>query len=332
MPDLLIERVLKTIRSYEMIRPHDRVLAAVSGGPDSVFMLRALNQLKRKLKLSEIAVCNLDHGLRGEESEGDSSFVMKLASNLGMRCAQKRIDTRSVKAKKLSTEEAARGARYKFFTEAAAKFESNVIATGHTIDDQAETVIMRLIRGASLKGIVGIAPVRCEGSCRIIRPLIELEKKEITDYLDAQKVPYRTDSTNLGDAYFRNTVRHEILPFLERYNPRLKRALFNLADHLREDFDFIQARKPASLLSASAGGKSGLSIELKDLVAQPRAIQKEIMRDMLEHSGGMVKKLSFRHWKEMDALIRQKGKGSSVHLPGSIKVTKNARALVFRPV
>lgn len=332
MAQNLVERVLKTIRNYEMLTPGDSVLVAVSGGPDSVFLLYAMDRLKNKLKIKKLVVCNLDHGLRGPESRADSLFVKKISGEMGLELVHKKIDLNKSGLKNLSTEEAAREARYRFFRDAAKKSHANIIATGHTLDDQAETILMRLVKGSSLKGIVGISPVREEGMLHIIRPLIELEKGEIVKYLDAAKIPYRTDRTNLEPIYFRNVVRSQIIPFLERYNPRLKRVLFNLAEHLREDFEFIYRERLKARRYMFKGGEEIIEISLKDIAVQPRAIQKEILRDSLDKVGGEVKKLSFRHWKEMEGLIKHKRKGSSVDLPGGIRVSRTARELVFRRI
>jgi tRNA(Ile)-lysidine synthase len=328
----LIEQVLKTVRSYRMVKPGDTVLAAVSGGPDSMFLLHALLRLKSKLGIKSIAACNLDHCLRGKESEEDSRFVKREARRLGIECYQKRVNISASKMRKLSTEEAARDARYAFYRQAAVKTGANVVATGHTIDDQAETVLMRIVKGASLKGLVGIAPVRDEGPLRIIRPLIELEKEELVIYLNDSGMPYRIDSSNLEDRYFRNIVRREIVPFLENYNPRLKRSLFSLAEHLREDFEFIKHEKERIGKRIITASRGAVGIRLKDIVLQPSAIQKELLRDSLELAGGAVKKLSFRHWKEVDALLKRRGKGFSIDLPGSIRVTRGASELVFKKI
>jgi len=332
MPIGLIEQVLKTIRNYDMIREGEKVIVAVSGGPDSVFLLHSLGRLKKKLKIKELIVCNLDHGLRGKESEDDSDFVKGLSKDLGTGLVHKKIDKNILRSGDLSTEEAARLERYKFFKESAKKTGATVIATGHTLDDQAETVLMRLVKGSSLKGAIGIPPVRMEGSVRFIRPLLELSKDEIQKYLDGGKVAYRIDRTNFEPVYFRNVVRREVIPFLERYNPRIKRALFNFAEHLREDFEFIrEARQNSRLILHDSRLKSGaVALKLKDIVIQPKALQKEILRDALEKAGGEVKKLSFRHWKELEALISRKHKGSALHLPGGIGVTRTDTLLVFR--
>ncbi len=325
----LIEKILKTIRYYEMVRPGDIILAAVSGGPDSIFLAHALNKLKKKLGIQHLVICNLDHGLRGSESAEDSRFVKEYAASLGLDFIHKKVEIKKVKAKNISVEEAARETRYKFFNEAAGRIGAAVIATGHTLDDQAETVLMRLIKGASLKGIVGISPSRDEGSLRLIRPLIELEKPEIVNYLDENDIPYRIDSSNLEPVYFRNVVRAEIIPFLEKYNPRLKRVLSNLAEHLREDFEYIAGEKTRIRNEISRKAGSGVEIKLKDIAVQPRAIQKEILRDSLVRAGGEVKKLSFRHWKEVEGLIRRKNSGNAVDLPGSVRAKRTESSLIF---
>ena len=191
---------------------------------------------------------------------------------------------------------------------------------------------MRIIKGASLKGIIGISPSRSIGSVRVVRPLFDLEKKEIEDYLDERSVAYRIDSTNLEPIYFRNTVRKEILPYLEKYNPRLKRVLCSLAEHLREDYEFIQESKESVIRNTQYARRnvSNVEIKLKDLIIQPKALQKEILRDLLERSGGEVKRLSFRHWKELERLIAHKGKGISLDLPGDIRITRTSSFLAFQ--
>lgn len=318
----LIEKTLKTIRHYDMVRKGDRVVAAVSGGPDSVFMLFALDHLMKKVGI-ELAVAHLDHGLRGAESERDARFVEDLARGLGLVYLGARVDLKGRKEKGLSTEESGRAARYAFFRECARNLGANTIATGHTIDDQAETVLMRLIRGSSLKGAAGIPPVREDGSSlRVIRPLIELGKNEITRFLDDNGIAYRIDATNRDAVYFRNLTRHEIIPFLERYNPRLKTALSNFAAHLREDLSFINKEKEkrsAGIVSRRGGS---VMLDLKEVIIQPRALVKEIVRDALESAGADLKKLSYKHWKEIEAFIRFKRGEGSLDLPGGVRMTR----------
>lgn len=329
MPKNLSEQVLKTVKNYGMVKPNDVVLAAVSGGPDSVFLLHVLNRLRGKLKIKDIVVANLDHGLRGKESRADSLFVKKASEALEFKYFHKRVNLKRPSASSLSTEERAREARYKFFREAAKISGANVIATGHTLDDQAETVLMRFIKGSSLKGIVGISPVRDEAGIRLIRPLIELQKYEIVKYLDEASMEHRIDSTNKEPVYFRNVVRSQIIPYLEQYNPKLKRALFSLAEHLREDFEFIEAEKVKLKYCIPDLQKGSIDMQLKDIAVQPKALQKEILRDALNKAGGEVKRLSFRHWKELEYFIKYKRKGDAIDLPGGIRIERTDSAIRF---
>jgi tRNA(Ile)-lysidine synthase len=327
MPTPLSERVLKTIRNYDMLKPSDKVLVAVSGGPDSVFLLHILNYLNKKLKLGGIFVANLDHGIRGKESREDSDFVKRLSGDLGLHFIHKKADLKKG-PRGFSTEELARKARYAFFAEAAKKTGATILATGHNLDDQAETVLMRVIKGSSLKGMAGVLPVRMEGTLKVIRPLIELEKREMIDYLDSNNIRYKLDSTNFEPLYFRNVVRSEIIPFLEKYNPRLKRVIFNLAEHLREDLEFIEEHKAKAAKNISHG-QGGASIRLRDIVVQPKALQKELLRDCLSASGGDLKKLTFRHWKDMENFLKHNRKGSSLDLPGPVRLSRTSDMLIF---
>jgi tRNA(Ile)-lysidine synthetase, N-terminal domain len=255
-------------------------------------------------------------------------FVKKITEGLGLEFIHKKIDLSKKRSKNLSTEELAREERYKFFNDAAGTVKADIIATGHTLDDQAETILMRVIKGASLKGIVGISPARREGSLMIIRPLFELEKAEIEQYLDERGAEHRIDSTNAEGIYFRNVIRKDIIPFLEKYNPRLKRALCSLAEHLREDFEFIKEAK-SSIGHFAQLSEGSLEINLKDISVQPKALQKEILRDALDKIGGEVKRLNFRHWKELEQFIKHKRKGNSLDLPGDIRITRTASLLIF---
>lgn len=311
-----------------MFKRGDSVLVCVSGGPDSVFLLHTLAALKKKIGLQNIFVCNADHGLRGRESVRDSRFVKNLASSLSLKFFFRKLNLRKREYVSLSTEEAARMARYAFFVDVASRSGADVIATGHTLDDQAETVLMRVIKGSSLKGLAGVAPVRREKGLCVVRPLIEMERKEIEKYLNDKSIAYKVDSTNAKDIYFRNVVRNEIIPFLEKFNPRLKRSLSSLASHLRDDLEFIEAEIRRGKRSIRRKGPR-ISIALKDILLQPGSIRKDVLREMLDRSGGEVKKLNFRHWKELDNLLRRKGRGSAMHLPGGVKAVKLECSLEF---
>ncbi|KJJ85418.1 tRNA(Ile)-lysidine synthetase [Candidatus Omnitrophus magneticus] len=237
-----IKKTRDTIKHYGMISSGDRILVAVSGGSDSVALLNVLVMLKDEFKIF-LNVANIDHSLRGDESRKDSDFVKNLAEKFLIPFEHKKINLASFKKTKKSFEEYAREARYEFFKKAASKLGCNIIATAHTINDQAETILMRIIKGTSAKGITGIPPIRYEDDFKIIRPFIDIEKKEIKEYLARISCPFREDSSNCDTKYFRNAVRLEILPFLEKYNPKITRAISNLSDNLRDDLTFIESAK-----------------------------------------------------------------------------------------
>jgi len=325
---MLIRKVEDTIRRYDMIHKGDHVLVGVSGGPDSIFLLLTLNHLKEKKGFS-LSVANLDHGIRGNASTADSRFVRDFSGRLKLRFVHKKISiTKQDLAKKLSTEELLREKRYLFFRQSAASTGANAIATGHTLDDQAETVLMRVIRGTTIKGLVGIYPVRDDGALRVIRPLLEIEKEEITTYLGDNKIEYRVDHTNMEERYFRNAVRNRIVPYLLRYNPNLKQSLCSMAESLREDREFIETQMKKN--EYLRHNHKYVSINLKDIVIQPKSLQREILRDAMIESGASVKKLTFRHWRDMDDFLRFKRKGQSLDLPGGVIMQRDDKTISLR--
>jgi len=325
-----LKRVRDTVKQYDMLHRGDRVLLAVSGGADSVCLLKALLDMRRQLGI-DIVVGNVDHGLRGKESERDSAFVKRLSGKFGLGCVHKKINVRSGGKKGASIEERARDERYAFFKEAAGANDCGVIATGHTMDDQAETVMMKVIYGSSLAGITGIPPVRIEGDQRIIRPLIRVERREILAFLEKEGLGYVEDSTNRDVKFARNSIRHEILPFLEKYNPRLKRSLVNLSDTLREDFFFLGPEKEKAVRKYAGGeGSPPVGIKISDMILQPKALRKEIFKELFRRAGGNVKKLTYRHWMDMDYFLRAAKKNKSLDFPGDIRVTRTVDGIVFR--
>src|ERR671916_2199573 len=224
-PEDFSDAVRKTAERYGM--DLSRPLALVSGGPDSVALLRALVELG-----GEPVVLHLDHGLRGEESREDAEFVRALCEKLGVRC-----DVRSIRLEEgPNLQERARDERYRLAEEVAGELGLQAIAVGHTADDVAETVLMNLARGTGLRGLAGIPPVRG----RLVRPLIGRTRREILEYLARLDQPYRTDPTNLTGKYARNRVRLEVLPVLEELYPGAARNLARGAALAREDLEVLE--------------------------------------------------------------------------------------------
>lgn len=232
----VLERVRDTLDRYHMLDEGDRCLLAVSGGPDSMCLMQVFYELGIPFEIA-----HLDHGTRAGESAQDAAFVGDMATQYGVPFHHERRDIPRETAQSAgSFEEVAREARYAFLLGTASERRCAVLATGHHADDQAETVLMRLFRGASPGGLGGIPPVRQCDEVRIIRPLLECYREDIVAFLEARGIPYREDRTNADTHHRRNRVRHELLPLLTRgYNPRVREALVRFAEAQRDEDQFL---------------------------------------------------------------------------------------------
>jgi len=233
------DKVVDTIARFEMVAPGDRVLVAVSGGPDSVCLLDVLVGLKEHMDLA-LQVAHVDHMTRDGESAADAEFVQQLAAGYGISCEIVRVNVESNRTPAESFETAARRMRYAALTEVARRCGAARLATGHTADDQAETVLMRILRGTGPRGVVGIPPVVERDGITVIRPLITVWRREVRHYVDERGLAWREDSTNRMTCYLRNRVRLQLIPELEReFNPAVKEALVRLADLARDEQDLF---------------------------------------------------------------------------------------------
>ncbi len=247
----ILNRVRETARSHGMLRKGDCVLAAVSGGADSVVMLHMLCALRDELRL-RLVVFHLNHNLRGREAERDFNFVRRLCARLGLPFEGRKL--RAGELGKGSVQEAAREARYRHMEDAAKKHGARRIALGHTLDDQAETVLMRLVKGAAGAGLAGIPPVRGP----FIRPLIEASRAEVEAFARENNIGFVTDSSNLVPKYLRNDIRLNLIPYLKKnYNPNIVSALVRLASTLRQDTEFIDSQAEAALPKVLIGRSRG---------------------------------------------------------------------------
>ncbi|QIN83686.1 tRNA lysidine(34) synthetase TilS [Rubrobacter tropicus] len=278
-----------------------RPLVLVSGGPDSVALLRAVVALG-----GEPAVLHVDHGLRGGESGRDAGFVRRLCDGLGVRCEIAEIDLSGTS----NLQERARDERYRLAREVAARFGLRVVATGHTADDVAETVILNLARGTGMRGLAGIPPVR--GG--IVRPLIERTRQEVLRYLAELDQPYRTDSTNLSAKYARNRVRLEVLPVLEKLHPGAARNLARAASTVREDLAALEGLAAAAV--EERGGEAVLARGA--LQGLPPALRRHAVRAAYSKVLPGAPPPEFRHVEAVLAL-RETGSGTRLlDLPGGV--------------
>lgn len=319
---MVIEKVKKTIKRYSLISKNDKVLVAVSGGPDSVALLSVLNGLKKELKLF-LHIAHLDHMLR-KDSGKDRLFVEKLAERLKLPFTATQVNVKLL-AKKGSVEEIARNARLGFLFRVAREIKADKIALGHNLDDQAETVLMRILRGSGLYGLAGILPKRTIAGFQIIRPLIEVRRREIEAYLRRKKIKVRRDASNLEDIYLRNKIRNSLLPLLEReYNRNIKEVLANMADSAAYDYDYLIRAARRSIRKPTA------RIALKKFLRMHPAMQRLVLRLMIAQVKGDTRRITFQHIKEIEDLVLNRPPNSIVDLPKGISVIKKKSLSVYR--
>ncbi len=309
-----------------MLHPGDRVLVAVSGGPDSMAMLHALFLLKDELSF-ELGVVHLNHNLRGAESRRDFQFVKDKAGEYGLP-----FFGRTLKAgilKKSSSEglqAAARDKRLSFLNEMAKKFKARRIAMGHTMDDQAETLLMRFIKGSGLPGLSGMWPLRG----LLIKPLIEITRAEAMAFIKAHDLNYIVDSSNLKDSYLRNNIRHHLLPFIkERYNPSIVDSLARTATMLRHDNNYIEA----------IATHLGVVIkETKNEVVLEAARLRDLHHSLLTrvfwasaNSFPIKSRISSAHIASFIGLVNSEKPNLSITLPGGLTVRREYDRIIFTP-
>jgi tRNA(Ile)-lysidine synthase len=317
----LLEKVRKAINSYKLIRPGEKIIVGVSGGPDSVALLYLLNALKKKLNFS-LHVAHLDHMLRPDSDE-DNAFVEGLAYKLKLPFTSAKINVKGL-AGQSSLEEIARNARLGFLFRVAKENNAKTIALGHNFDDQAETVLMRILRGAGLFGLSGILPKRNIYGYQIIRPLIEVRRSKIESYLKKKKIKARIDSSNLSDIYFRNKIRHKLLPLLEeKYNKNIREVLCNMAKTVGCDYDYL------SKISSRYLKNSATVMDLRKFSKLHPAIQRLALRQMMARLKGNMRTFTFQHIKEIEDLVACRPTGSIVNLPGGVSVMKRKNRLAF---
>lgn len=311
--------VRKTIKRFSMLSPGETVVVGVSGGADSVGLLYILTELEEyNLKL---IVSHLNHGIRAEEGKRDAEFVEGIAKSLNLPCEIGNVDTPDFKEKSnLSLEEAARILRYGFFKQVMEKYGAQKIATGHTLDDQAETVLMRIIRGSGALGLSGIPPVS-EGY--IIRPLVKTPKSEIEEYLKSKGIGWIEDSTNRATVFLRNRIRHELFPELKKYNPRIKETLARAGDLLRTQEEFIsnRANNWVEYVFQSVG-EGELLGTVSHYRAIPEALRFAFLRIAIEKIKGNLRKVSFKHILSVDELLVSELPSGEISLPDGIMVAK----------
>ncbi len=316
-------RALRTIRKHEMFPRGARVLVALSGGPDSVALLHILQALEQQGELTVAGVGHFNHQLRGAAADQDEQFCRDLAGRLGVPIDVGRADVAgAARSSARSVEDTARRLRYAFLNDVAARVGADAIAVGHSLDDQAETFLLRLIRGAGARGLAGILP----RAGKVVRPLLDISRADLRRYAAAHELTFRDDATNRDVACPRNRIRHELLPYLQQYSPGIAAALAREAELARRDEEFLH--RTAIEVSASIVLKNacGAEVNAEALRALPLALGSRVARMALE-AAATGRFIGFQHIERFLDLAGSPD-GASAALPGQL-VTRLGAAIVL---
>jgi tRNA(Ile)-lysidine synthase len=324
----MLTKVRKTIAQHRMLEHGDRVLAAVSGGPDSVALLKALAIISIEYGFFLMAA-HLNHGLRGGEADREETFVRTLCKEMGLEFTAKKISLSTLEKRRgRSMEDLCREERYAFLVQTAKDQQATKIALGHHLQDQAETVLMNFLRGSGAEGLRGMLPVR-EGM--FIRPMLEVTRNEILAFLEKEGLTFMTDSSNFQDFYLRNRIRHNLIPLLrECYNPRVEETLARTANIMRLDDEYMELAVGSLLYKWGVFcGEDEKTVSIPDFLNLHEALQHRLIKALLTGISPPEKGISFRHVRAVTALA-QSGKGCGfLDMPGGQTVRREYDSLVF---
>jgi tRNA(Ile)-lysidine synthase len=318
----VLREIAHYVRTHQLLKPGERVGIAVSGGADSVALLRAMLELRGELGIVLSAV-HFHHGIRGEEADEDEAFVTRLTERLQLPFFRDQADVpKFARANGLSLEAAARRLRYEFFSRLMREDALDKICTAHTSDDQAETVLLRFLRGSGTRGLAGIHPVLTLKKGGVVRPMLEVSRGDVLAYLKSQRQDWREDSSNVDTVHTRNRIRHELLPLLERdYNPSLRRLLSEVAEASRDEEEFW-SRLIGSMAADSIEQYEGAtSVRLGLPAMESPAVRRRLLRLGAERAG---LRLDFHHVEQLLNLATEK-KSGEVELPNGWRARRVGR-------
>lgn len=311
---IVYKKVLSYIRDNNLIKSGDKILIALSGGPDSVCLLNILFELKKDLNI-EIGAAHLNHMLRGDDAFEDEEYVVNICNNMGIQCFVKRVDIyKYSKEQKLSSEMAGRNARYDFFDEIIEKYNFDKIATAHNANDQAETILFRLMRGTGLEGLGGIKVSRDN---KIIRPILCLSRKEVEDYIKAKNLSPRIDKTNFEKIYNRNKIRLDILPYMKKnFNEDIVQTLNRMSILIQKDNEFIE-KIALDFYNKYCIEYEEYFIIKNEIFKEDEAIVNRVLRNAITKYSKSNYDFEMKHIYEISYLSR-KNSGKTIDLPNKI--------------
>ncbi|HBA85267.1 MAG TPA: tRNA lysidine(34) synthetase TilS [Verrucomicrobia bacterium] len=326
----MIRKIQQTIRARALLKEGQHVLLAVSGGADSVALAYALHYVQKAYGL-HLTLAHLHHSIRGSAADEDAEFVQELAAKLGCACRVEQVDVPVMAVQRgLSLEMAAREARYDFFSRMALEVGAHVLATGHTADDQAETVLLKLARGAGPQGLGGIAYVGAWKGLRVIRPLRDITHAQACAFLRRHGLGWREDASNLSLHFLRNRVRHEVLPLLEtRLNPNIRAVLTRTAEVMSEENAWLDDLARERLL-ACVRPADPTTLSAGRLGLEPLAARRRIAKLWLSDQGAPPDSIDFAALDRILQLAESSQGSRSVPLPGGWLVSRHYDALTVK--
>jgi tRNA(Ile)-lysidine synthase len=322
----MIKKIKQTIEKYNLLDKGDRVIVALSGGPDSTALLVILTQIAEEIGFNLIAA-HINHSLRGEESNEDEKYSRELSKKMGVAFVTHKID-KTIADKGVSPEDFYRRQRYSFLNKVAQEHQAQKIALGHNLQDQAETVLLNLLRGSGLEGLKGILPMR-DG--KYVRPLLAVSRREIISFLNARGIQYRQDSSNESKKYLRNKIRGELIPYIkEKFNPKIEENLAQTAEILRNEDEFIRQYVLEAMDSPYIQRqKNIISLNIAFINKLPQAIRLRFFKFLLESLNPGKNGFSFIHIKSLENLSQMKGSGKRISLPAGIAARREYDNLIL---
>ena len=325
--DKIEEQFLKTIKENKLIKENEVIVVGVSGGPDSITLLECLKKYQEKLKIKKIIVAHMNHLIRKDSTE-DEQYVQNYCSKNNITFYAKRIDVEKLaKDQKMGTEETGRKVRYEFFNEIMEKEKATKIAIAHNMNDNAETVLLNLIRGTGMYGLEGIQPIEYG---KYIKPLINCKKSEIEKYCEKNNLNPRIDSTNKENIYTRNKIRNIIIPEVEKINPNLIKSLQRTTEIIKEENLYIEKEVQNQYKKIANINKKVINFNLKEIKKEDTAIQKRIINKAILELSKKQKNISKVNIDDIIKMINKNIGNKTIQINKNIKILiKNKKIFIM---
>ena len=331
----VLSKVRETVNKYGLFRRGDGVVVGVSGGPDSLCLLHVLVRLQDEYRL-RLHVAHLNHLIRGADADADAAFVAELAARWGLPATVEAIDVPAYAAEhRFSLEEAARRVRYQFLARVAQEVGAVSVAVGHNADDQVETIVMHWLRGsglAGLRGMLPLSPLAPDSPLRLVRPLLEVTRSEIEAYCARHGLTPRFDRSNLDTTYFRNRLRLELIPYLETYNPDIRRILRRMALVLADDYDYLRGELlriwPQVVKEESL---QAITFDLAAWRALHPSLRRATLREAIRRLRRALRNIDWIHIENAHRALMDKGTGTRVTLPQGLELRIGYHDFIIAP-